>query len=142
LPYMTHKGAQLFFGHPLNFEHVSRAFTEYGLSLPESRLRECKTISDALLVLGDYLRVDGFIGPANNIQILKDYRRLTDKEIFGPGIGRQSINNLTPKDQLKSFYETCGERSAAIIGSSIYAAPDPAEAAQEFKKWKVELTEK
>ena len=142
LPYMTHRGAQLFFGHPLNLEYISNVLKEYGISPPESKLKICRTISDAILVLGDYLGLDGFIGPANNTNILREYRKLTDKGIFGPGIGRQATSNLTPKDQLECFYKICGEKSAAIIGSAIYAAPNPAGAAREFRKWKEEAVEK
>jgi orotidine-5'-phosphate decarboxylase len=140
LPYMTHKGADLFFGHPLNLEHVSRVFMEYGISLSQSKLEECKTISDALLVLGDYLGVDGFIGPANNVQILKEYRKFTEKEIFGPGIGRQATDNSTPKDQLRVFYSVCGKRSAAIIGSAIYSSSNPSDAAKQFEEWRNQVT--
>ena len=140
LPYMTHKGAELFFGHPLDLEYVAKVFREYGISPSESKLKECRTISDALLVLGDYLGVDGFIGPANNMNILKEYRKFTDKEIFGPGIGRQATGTMTPKDQLRGFYEVCGERSATIIGSAIYSASNPADAAKQFADWRNEVT--
>jgi len=141
LPYMTHKGAELFFGHPLNVEYVSRVFMDYGISLSERKLKECKTISDALLVLGDYLGVDGFIGPANNIHVLKEYRKFTDKEIFGPGIGRQATDTSTPKDQLRVFYEVCGERSAVIVGSAIYSSSNPADAAKQFADWRNQVAQ-
>jgi orotidine 5'-phosphate decarboxylase subfamily 1 len=139
LPYMTHKGANLFFAHPLNIKHVSDVLNKAGLKVDQNRLEACNTISDAILVLGDILNVDGYIGPANNQLIIKRYRELTLKDIFGPGIGRQSIENLSPKDQLASFYRTCGSRSAAIIGSAIYGVPDPAKSAKEFKEWRDEI---
>jgi orotidine-5'-phosphate decarboxylase len=134
LPYMTHVGAQLFFGHPLNIEHVVNVFEKTDIKLAENKVKKCKTISDAILILGDYLGVDGFIGPANNPEVLKRYRQFTGKDIFAPGIGRQSVGKLTPKEQLKKFFEICGEKSAAIVGSAIYKSPDPAKAANEFSK--------
>jgi len=139
LPYMTHKGAKLFFGHPINIEHIFEVFNEYGVEIKETDIEKCKTISDIIILLGEKIGVDGYIGPANNFEVLKRYRELTQKEIFGPGIGRQAIGDITPKDQLKKFYEVCGEKSAAIIGSAIYAAENPVKAAEEFKKWRDEI---
>lgn len=136
LPYMTHKGAEVFFGHPLDIEHVVKIFESVGIESVESKFRTCKTIADAILVLGDHLGVDGFIGPANRPDILRRYRELTDKEIFGPGIGRQAEGKLTPEDQLKDFYQICGERSATIIGSAIYRTPEPAKSARQFMSWR------
>jgi orotidine-5'-phosphate decarboxylase len=139
LPYMTHKGAELFFGHPVDINYVLKTIEKYGIGIPDYRIKLLKTVCDLLIILGDYLGVDGFIGPANNPEILKRYRELTNKEIFGPGIGRQATGNLTPKDQLKSFYQICGERSAAIIGSAIYMSPEPAKVAKEFMNWRNEI---
>jgi len=141
LPYMTQKGADLFFGHPLNIDHIVKVLENVGIKLTKTKFKACKTVMDALIVLSDHLGVDGFIGPANNFQVLKRYRELTAKEIFGPGIGRQVIGNLTPKDQLKNFYQISGEHSAAIIGSAIYATPDPVKVAKEFQEWRDETTE-
>jgi len=139
LPFMTHKGAELFFAHPVTLEHVTKVFENMEIKVQKNKLKKCETISDVLLVLGDTLGVDGFIGPANNFEILKRYREFTDKEIFGPGIGRQAIRNLTPKEQLRRFYEICGEHSAAIIGSAIYASDDPAIAAKKFMIFQSEI---
>lgn len=139
LPYMTHKGAELFFGHPLNIDHVVKVFESVGIKSVESKLKTCKTVSDLILVLGDHLGVDGFIGPANKPNILRRNREFTEKEIFGPGIGRQAVGKSTPKDQLENFYRICGERSATIIGSAIYKATDPSEAAKNFMNWRDEV---
>jgi orotidine-5'-phosphate decarboxylase len=139
LPYMTHKGAQLIFGHPLNLEYVTTVFKEYGISPPESKLKSCRTISHLLLILTDYLGVDGFIGPANNLEVLKDYREFTSKEIFGPGIGRQAVDDTPLKEQLSRFFKVCGERCAAIVGSAIYAASDPTKAAKDFSMLRNEV---
>lgn len=134
LPYMTHKGAELFFHHPVDTNHVASIFENFGI--PIANIRRCKTISDVILVLADSIGVDGFIGPANKPDILKRYREFTSKEIFGPGVGRQVIGKLTPKEQLRNFYRVCGERSAVIIGSAIYRAPSPDDAAKEFVMWR------
>lgn len=139
LPYMTHKGAELFFSHPINLDHIAEVFENMGINISEDKLRTCKTVTDSILALGHSLNVDGFIGPANKFEVLRRYRKFTDKGIFGPGIGRQVLGNLTPKTQLEKFYETCGRNSAAIIGSAIYKAEDPVEAAKEFKKWRNEV---
>lgn len=139
LPYMTHEGAELFFGHPADLRHVIKVFENIDVDISENKLRVCETVSDVLLVLGDFLGVDGFIGPANNPEVLRRYRMFTDKEIFGPGIGRQATGGLTPKEQLKRFYEICGERSAAIIGSAIYTADDPTKIAEEFKSYRSDI---
>jgi len=142
LPYMTHKGAELFFGHPVDINHVTEVLNKVAIKLSEEKLKRCKTISDVIIILGDYLGVDGFIGPANNPEILKRYREFTDKEIFGPGIGRQMVSNLTPKDQMRIFYSICGPRSAVIIGSAIYASSDPSKVAKEFSIWRNKLVNK
>ena len=138
LPYMTHKGAELFFFFFLLPEHAFKVISDYGIEVKESELRKCKSISDAIILLGEKIGVDGYIGPANKFDILKRYRELTEKPIFGSGIGRQAIGGITPKEQLRKFYEICGEKSAAIVGSAIYAAEDPRKAAEEFRKWRDE----
>ena len=139
LPYMTHRGAELFFAHPIKPEHIYRVFEKYELNITENEIKKCKTTTDVIILLGEKIGVDGYIGPANNFEVLERYRELTRKEIFGPGIGRQALGDVTPNEQLKKFYEICGEKSAAIIGSAIYAAENPAEAAREFRKWRDEV---
>jgi len=39
-------------------------------------------------------------------------------------------------------FKTAGERCAAIIGSAIYNAPEPAKAAEEFHRWRNSFLEK
>lgn len=139
LPFMTHKGAELVFGHPLDKTFATRIFANMGINIVNERINECHTISDLILVLGDHLGVDGFIGPANNLGVLRRYREFTNRGIFGPGIGRQAVGNLTLKDQLRNFYQICGENSAVIIGSAIYQSTDPAKAANQFANWRDEI---
>jgi len=129
LPYMTHVGAELFFGHPIDAAYSIRVLEKLGI---DADIEECRTISDLILVLGETLNVDGYIGPANNPAVLSRYREFSQKPIYGPGIGRQARDGSTPEQQLQAFYEICGSNSAPIIGSAIYGADDPAKAAEEF----------
>lgn len=141
IPHMTHKGAELCFNHPLTVEHAVKVLESLALNLEAEELQRCKTLSDILLVLSQRLGADGFIGPANKPEVLKRYREFTSKEIFGPGIGRQALSGLTLKGQLETFYEICGERSAAIVGSAIYAAPNPVEVARRVRAWRDQALE-
>ena len=45
-------------------------------------LEKCETISDAIILLGETLNVDGYIGPANKPEILKRYRMFTKKNLL------------------------------------------------------------
>jgi len=132
LPYMTHKGAELFFNHPIDVNHVFKIFEKENVKIDVNKLNQCQTISDVLLFLGNTLNVDGFIGPTNNPSILERYRKFSNKEIFGPGIGRQSKAKLPIQEQLKIFYEICGKNSSAIIGSAIYDSETPQLSAKTF----------
>ncbi len=129
IPYMSHTGAELFFDHPLDKSHAKNVLREYGIEIGE-KVEKCSTVSDLILVLGGYFGVDGFIGPANKPDVLANYRRLTDKKIFAPGIGRQG--DIPAKYQLERLYGICGKNSAAIIGEDIYNAENPAIAAKQF----------
>jgi orotidine-5'-phosphate decarboxylase len=142
LPYMTHRGADVFFDQPINLFYTKEKLEELGIAVDVKR---CDTISDLILVLGEYFKVDGYIGPANNPKKLSRYRQFTAKTIDGPGIGRQVIGDLTPQKQLKIFYDTCKEDSGAIIGSAIYGSPknpdlaNVAESAKTFRLWRNQI---
>ncbi|MEM1537393.1 MAG: orotidine-5'-phosphate decarboxylase [Candidatus Nezhaarchaeales archaeon] len=138
IPHMTHEGAELSFSHPLNVEYAVKTLKDLALHVEIEELQRCKTLSEALLVLSQRLGADGFIGPANKPEVLRRYREFTSKEIFGPGIGRQASGGLTLKEQMETFYKICGERSAVIVGSAIYAAPNPVKAAKTVKAWRDE----
>lgn len=136
LPYMSGRGAELFFGQPIHLEYTNRTLHELGIPLDS---RGLYTISDLVLALGEYFEVDGYIGPANNLQVLKRYREHTQRPVYGPGIGRQATDDLSLREQLEQFYRICGRKSAAIIGSAIYTAPDPVKAAEEFRIWRDDI---
>lgn len=141
LPFMTHRGASLFFEHPVDLRHVEKILREEGLEFPHSSASRCRTISDTLIVLSDLLGVDGFIGPANNPVMLRRYRMFTDKPIFGPGIGRQA-GKATISEQLMEFYSICGPKSAAIIGSLIYMSNSPESVARDLRDTRDRITSK
>ena len=139
LPYMTHVGAGLLFDHPIDMSHTTRWLSDLGLSRLGDRIVELAqakevqqdwrsrnvTISDLALLLGEELGVDGYIGPANKVDVLKDYRKLTSRTVVATGVGRQGGN-------LSDVYSTLGRSSGAIVGHAIYGSPDPVSACKEF----------
>ena len=147
LPYMTHKGAGLFFDHPVDMHYVSGWLEE--LELPSVRdamqsLAERKkseqgwrtwslTLSDLVLLLGEALGVDGYIGPANRIEVLRDYRKVTSRLVMATGVGRQG-------GSLAEVYSSLGKNSAAIVGHAIYDQPDPVAACEEYLAERVQVT--
>lgn len=147
LPYMTHKGAGLFFDHPLDLDYVSDRLDELGMKDVNDRVVELAkrkksehgwrswsvTFSDLVLLIGEELGVDGYIGPANMVEVLRDYRRLTSRLVLATGVGRQG-------GILTEVYSILGERSAAIVGHSIYDSPDPVAACEELLAERVEVT--
>lgn len=139
LPFMTHKGAELFFGMPLDNrqrEYVQKVLENYGLKEEENQtlhrlVEKANTITDVILMLGNHFKVDGYIGPANDPDILGKYRFFTNDEIWCPGFGRQDKKGRNLEEQIKEWAEVVGENSAMIVGSLIYNAEDPAKAAKE-----------
>ena len=139
LPGMTGAGCGLFFGMPIGDEqlnHMVRELEDYGEwrnDILYTRLTRTDTITEAILVISDYFGVDGFIGPANNPEVLESYRKFTKKTIWSPGFGRQE-KTLTMGEQIERWAKIVGPNSAMIVGSSIYKADDPVEAAIEIRE--------
>ena len=141
LPYMTHKGAGMFFQLPLRYEqreHIKDTAIAYGLnpSKPENTtfyqgLENARTVSDVILLMGERFDVGGYIGPANNLAVLRSYRDFTEKRIWCPGFGRQGAGDL--ETQIRTWAPLVGPNSAMIVGSEIYKAQDPARAAREIR---------
>ncbi len=141
LPYMTHKGANLFFGMPFNNrqrKHVALEIESYGIKkgvenqwLWNDILFKVESTTDVILALGNHFGVDGFIGPANNPDVLRRYRYFTESEIWSPGFGRQDRQGRDLETQIREWAEVVGPNSAMIVGSLIYKANDPAAAARE-----------
>jgi len=139
LPYMTHVGAGLFFDHPIDMGHVSKSLVELGMSRLSDRIVELAegkraqqdwrtrsvTISDLAILLGEELGVDGYIGPANKVEVLRDYRKLTSRMVIATGVGRQG-------GTLSEVYSTLGKSSGAIVGHAIYDSSDPVMACREL----------
>jgi orotidine 5'-phosphate decarboxylase subfamily 1 len=140
LPFMTHKGAELFFGMPLNAEqryYAQEALENYGLKRAENEIlhrqvEKAETITALILILGHHFGVDGYIGPANNPSVLRTYRYFTESEIWCPGFGRQDKHGRSLEQQIKEWSEIVGKKSAMIVGSEIYKAENPAKAAKEI----------
>jgi len=147
LPFMTQRGAGLFFDHPADLSYVSGWLDELGLksvgdalaSLAERKKSEqgwrswSVTLSDLLILLGEHIGVDGYIGPANRTEVLRDYRKMTSRLVMATGVGRQG-------GALAEVYESLGKNSAAIVGHSIYDRPDPVAACEEYLAERVQVT--
>jgi orotidine-5'-phosphate decarboxylase len=140
LPYMTHEGAGLFFDLPLDLAHASKWLDGLGIGGVKDRLAELASrkkegtqreltgetgwrtetvnVSDLILLLGEEVGVDGFIGPANHVEVLRDYRKLTSRLVVATGVGRQG-------GSLAGVFSALGSSSAAIVGHAISAATDP-----------------
>jgi orotidine-5'-phosphate decarboxylase len=139
LPYMTHDGASLFFDQPIDVDATLQNLERLGIHAAARRLstlraRKVKergwrlrfpTISDLIFLLGETYGVDGYIGPANVPTALQDYRKLTTKDVFATGIGRQG-------GRLADVYRLLGPHSAGIVGHLILEAPDPLAAVQRL----------
>ena len=87
-------------------------------------VEDCKTTTEVILNICEELKVDGYIGPANKLDVIKKYREITDRPIFSPGIGRQN-NNKEILNQINELKLVCGDNCAMIIGSTIYSSTNP-----------------
>ncbi len=139
LPYMTHEGADLFFDQPVNPDITYRRLTELGYQSAIKKLEEIAkskmesrswrldylSVSDLVFALGECIGVDGYIGPANLPNVLKDYRKVTQRDVFATGVGRQ-------EGKLEVVFPLLRTNAYAIIGSAIYKDENPAEAAKQF----------
>ncbi len=131
LPLMSHAGASLFFSRPVDREDVIQSSTETGLSLPFPDAISCSDVTEAILLLGEALEADGYIGPATRPDDLRRYRSITQRPIWCPGFGRQDRLGRDLKDQFRDWADIVGPRSAAIVGSTIFGASDPVAAASQ-----------
>lgn len=146
LPWMTHKGAEVFFAMPIDKNHVQTELDALGHNLDISR---CSTISDVILELGEYFGVDGYIGPANKPAILDNYARFTEKPVWAPGVGRQdTLGRSTEKQMEEYILKTLGMTgSKFIIGSliqkdQVYNEGNPAKAAEYLMMTRDNLVKK
>jgi orotidine 5'-phosphate decarboxylase subfamily 1 len=132
LPLMSHAGAGLFFSRPLDRSELMYSAIKAGLDIQLPEQPECKDVTEAILLLGEALEVGGYIGPATRPLDLERYRGITSRPIWCPGFGRQDRQGRDLEEQLRQWSQIVGPSSAAIVGSAIFAAPDPKAAAVEI----------
>jgi orotidine 5'-phosphate decarboxylase subfamily 1 len=140
LPLMSHAGAGLFFSGPADRSRVAEECRAAGLDGSLSEDLCCKTVTDAILLLGEALDVHGYIGPATRPNDLERYRASTDKPIWCPGFGRQDRLGRNLEEQFRDWAGIVGPASAAIVGSAIFKAEDPAAAAAEIAEFRDRAT--
>ncbi|MBM4327192.1 MAG: orotidine 5'-phosphate decarboxylase [Deltaproteobacteria bacterium] len=129
LPLMSHAGASLFFGSRVEIATLAEQVFEAGLQLAFPADRPCRDVTEAILLMGEALHVEGYVGPATRPDDLRRYRTMTDKPIWCPGFGRQDRFGRSLEEQFKEWAAIVGPQSAAIVGSAIFKADDPAGAA-------------
>lgn len=130
LPVMSHAGARLFFSRPLSRSDVAYSTVKAGLDMALPLDASCTDVTEGILLLGEALDVAGYIGPATRPVELERYRAVTQRPIWCPGFGRQDRQGRNLEEQFRAWASIVGEASAAIVGSTIINAPDPAEAAR------------
>ncbi|MBI5251417.1 MAG: orotidine 5'-phosphate decarboxylase [Desulfomonile tiedjei] len=132
LPLMSHAGAALFFTRPLERSEVVYSTIKAGIDVNFPQELNCSDVTEGILMLGEALNVEGYIGPATRPVDLQRYRSLTLKPIWCPGFGRQDRQGRNLEEQFKQWAEIVGPSSAAIVGSAIFGAKDREAAAKEI----------
>lgn len=130
IPFMSHVGSELAFFHPLDKAHAKRVLNRYGVHSLDYRIEGCSKFYEFLILLGEAFGVDGYIGPANNPNVLRKMRRLTTKLIVATGLGRQG--KRTVEEQMRTTYSILGRRSGLIIATEIYTHQNPKYRAKEL----------
>lgn len=131
LPHMSHQGGGLFFNGVIDPASMNKDLSSLGASHWKADTSTLQ-VSDAILMLGERLGVDGYIGPATRPEVLQRYRMLTKKRVWCPGFGRQDRLGRSLEKQFSQWAELLGPQAAAIVGSAIFRAEDPRQAAQEI----------
>jgi orotidine-5'-phosphate decarboxylase len=132
LPLMSHAGAGLFFSRPLDYPSLTYATIKAGMDIHFQEDSPCRDVTEGILVLGEALDVDGYIGPATRPMDLERYRAMTQRRIWCPGFGRQDRQGRNLEEQFRQWAAIVGPSSAAIVGSAIFNAADPVAAAVEI----------
>jgi orotidine-5'-phosphate decarboxylase len=132
LPLMSHAGAGLFFSRPVERSEVVYSTIKAGIDVHFPEEVTCSDVTEGILMLGESLNVEGYIGPATRPLDLQRYRAITKKPIWCPGFGRQDRQGRGLEEQFKNWAEIVGPSSAAIVGSAIFGAKDRAAAAREI----------
>lgn len=131
LPLMSHAGARLCFSRPLERSDLVYVSEKAGLKLTFPDIH-CADVTEGILLLGEALNVDGYIGPATRPHDLQRYRNITDRPIWCPGFGRQDRQGRSLEEQFRQWADIVGPASAAIVGSAVFNASDPEAAAQRL----------
>jgi len=131
LPLMSHPGAHMFFSRPMSRSDLASEIPAAGVEMVVPEGLPCTDVTDGILVLGEALEVEGYIGPATSPRDLKRYREITSRPVWCPGFGRQDKLNRSLEEQFRQWAQILGPRSAAIVGSTIFNAPDPVLAAEQ-----------
>jgi len=132
LPLMSHAGARMFFSRPMTRSDLVYATLKAGIDIDFPRDIPCEDVTDGILLLGEALGVEGYIGPATRPEALQRYRSMTKRPIWCPGFGRQDRQGRSLEEQFRQWARIVGPSSAAIVGSTIFRAADPVAAAQEI----------
>jgi len=132
LPLMSHAGARLFFSRPMAASDLVYATVKAGLDTPYPKNLSCADVTEGIILMGEALGVAGYIGPATRPVDLQRYRAMTEKPIWCPGFGRQDRHGRDLEEQFREWAQIVGPASAAIVGSAIFGAADPAAAAREI----------
>jgi orotidine-5'-phosphate decarboxylase len=140
LPLMSHAGAGLFFSCPTDRFQVEEQSSAAGLDVTFPEGLGCEDVTEAILLLGEALEVAGYIGPATRPGDLERYRALTERPIWCPGFGRQDRLGRNLEEQFRDWAGIVGPASAAIVGSAIFKAADPATAASEIAEFRDRAT--
>jgi orotidine-5'-phosphate decarboxylase len=136
LPLMSHAGGSLFFSAPLDTAKLLEETQKAALNLPFPSHLKCHNVTEAILMLGESLDVYGYIGPATRPSDLRRYRTFTERPIWCPGFGRQDRLGRNLEEQFREWAGIVGPMSAAIVGSAIFNAADPAAAALEVVEFR------
>jgi orotidine-5'-phosphate decarboxylase len=132
IPAMSHPGGASFFSLPVDPLQFQEDMGCAGEAPNEFEGAPGRTVTDAILAMGDAFGLHGFIGPASRPETLRRYRAVTRLPVWCPGFGRQDPLGRTMQSQLHDWASSLGPESAAIIGSEIYGAPDPLRASHEL----------
>lgn len=132
LPAMSHPGAELFFSLDFNHSILDR-ISGQDIINGKTDLSGARDVTEAILMLGEALDVDGYIGPATKPDDLRKYRKISSKQIWCPGFGRQDRLGRNIGQQLDAWSKIVGPKSAAIVGSLIFDDDSPLEAATRLK---------
>lgn len=138
LPAMSHPGAELFFSLEFN-DSILKRVSGSDIFTNKTDLSAATDVTQAILMLGEAINVDGYIGPATKPEDLEKYRKVSSKQIWCPGFGRQDRLGRNIAQQLHAWAGIVGPSSAAIVGSLIFESESPLEEATNLIRTRDEV---